>query len=661
MEVKKRIDELTELIEQANIDYYFHDKPTMSDLEWDSLYRELIDLETANPELAHADSPTKVVMSEVISEFKKVTHKVEMLSLANAFNEEELREFDNRVKKEIDNFEYVCELKIDGLGIALTYEKGILVRAATRGDGIVGEDVTHNVKTIKTLPQNLGKEVNIDVRGEIFMPKSAFIKLNKEREKDGFELFANPRNAAAGSIRQLDSGITAKRNLDIYLYHLPATDLKSQWETLEYLKQLGLPVCPHIEKVSNIEGVVKYINKWAEKRDDMPYEIDGIVIKVNNLDEQKLVGYTSKYPKWAIAYKFPAEEAITKLTDIIFSVGRTGKIVPNAVLEPIKVAGSIIRRATLHNIDYITDKDLLINDVVKIRKAGDVIPEVIGPVVERRRGSEYPVEVIDNCPICGEGLSRSSTLIDLYCLNNLCPARNIESLIHFTTRNAMNIEGLGERIVEDFYNMGFIKTIADIYRLDTKKNELIELEGFGNKSVENLLVSIENSKNNSLEKLIFGLGIKGIGEKGAKVLAKKYETMDNLMQVSMEELTDIKDIGAILAQSIRDYFESEENLKIIEELKLLGVNMTYLGEKTIYNEKISNKKFVITGTISFMRRDEIKALIDKYGGTVIDSVSKNTDVVIVGVDPGSKYEKAIKLNIEIWNEAEFKNIWEKLN
>ena len=661
MDAKKRIDELTKLIKQANIDYHLHDKPNMSDLEYDSLLRELIDLETLNPEFVDEDSPTKVVMGEVISEFVKVTHQIEMLSLANAFNEEELREFDNRVKKEIKDFEYVCELKIDGLGVCLTYEKGILVRAATRGDGVVGEDVTHNIKTIKTLPQKLDKAVDIDVRGEIFMPKKAFLKLNEEREKEGIDLFQNPRNAAAGSIRQLDSGVTAKRNLDIYLYHLPNTDLKSHWETIEYLKFLNLPVCPNIEKVSDIEEVLKYIAKWTKDRDKMPYEIDGIVIKVNNLDDQKLVGWTSKYPKWAIAYKFPAEEAVTKLTDIIFSVGRTGKIIPNAVLEPIKVAGSTIRRATLHNMDYITDRNLLINDVVKIHKAGDVIPEVIGPVVERRKGKEYAVKEIDSCPICGEGLSKSSTLIDLYCLNNLCPARNIESLIHFTTRNAMNIEGLGERIIEDFYNMGFIKTIADIYRLDTKKNELIELEGFGNKSVDNLLISIENSKNNSLERLLFGLGIKGIGAKGAKVLAKKYETMDNLIKVSREELTDIKDIGGILAKSIRDYFESEENLKIIEELKLLGLNMSYLGEKTLYNEKISNRKFVVTGTISFLRRDEIKDLIEKYGGFVIDSVSKNTDVVIVGAEPGSKYEKALKLNLEIWKEEEFKVIWDKLN
>ena len=650
MDIKTKIDELVELIKKYNHEYYILDSPSISDAEWDSLMHELIYLEKRNPEYIRSDSPTQNVGEEIISEFSKVAHKYPLYSLSNVFNEDDINDFDNRIKKEIANPEYICELKLDGLRVSLTYEAGILIRALTRGDGFIGEDITHNVKTIKNLPKKLKKNVDLIVNGEIILPKKDFNLINEERSKNNLPLFQNPRNAAAGSVRQLDSSVAKKRNLDIYLYNIPNSNLSSQFEDLMYLKELDLPINPYYKKVNNMDDILIYIAEWTKKRNDLPYEIDGIVIKLNNLSNQRLLGVTSKYPKWATAYKFPAEEVITKLTDIIFTVGRTGQITPNAVLEPAKVAGSTIRRATLHNESFINERNLLIGDYVYIRKAGDVIPEVVGPVLDRRIGNESSVIMISNCPICNTVLVRSESLIDLYCPNNLCPARNIESLIHFASRGAMNIEGLGERIIEDFYNMNLITKITDIYNLDSKKNELILLEGFGNKSVDNLILAIVNSKRNSLEKLLFGLGINGIGAKTAKILAKKYETMDNLMKASLEELNNIKDIGTILAKNIYEYFADEKNKNLVSELKAIGINMTYLGEKIIQNKDFSNRKFVITGTISFMSRDEIKVLIESFGGETIDSVSKNTDVIIVGDNPGSKYDKGLKLGIEIWNE-----------
>ena len=655
MNPKKRIKELTKIILDANTEYYLNDNPTLTDLEWDSFMDELILLEEKYPEYVLPNTPTKHVGVKVIEEFKKVNHKSPMLSLSNVFNMEELIAFDNRVKKEV-NPEYICELKLDGLGISLEYEKGIFIRAATRGDGEIGEDVTHNVKTIKSLPMKLNEPIDLEVRGEIIMKKGVFENLNKKREKEGLPLFQNPRNAAAGSIRQLDSNISKERELDIYLYHIPQTKFKTNYENLEYLKKLGIPVNPYFRLKENIDDVISYINEWTKKRNSLPYEIDGIVIKVNNIADQKLLGNTTKNPKWSTAYKFPAEEAITKLTDIIFTVGRTGQITPNAVLDPVKVAGSTIRRATLHNESFIKDRNLLINDYVYIRKAGDVIPEVVGPVEARRKGNEITPIMTKVCPMCDAKLIKSKSLIDLYCPNELCPARKIESLIHFASRTAMNIDGLGERIIEEFYNMNIINSIPDIYNLHIKKEELMALDGFGPKSVDNLLQAIENSKNNSLEKLLFGLGINGIGIKTAKVLSKKYENIDNLINASIEELNNIKDIGPILAENLYEYFKNEKNIELINELKNLGLNMNYLGEKVIQNDNFTNRKFVITGTISFMTRDEIKDLIESFGGEIIDSVSKKTDVVIVGISPGSKYDKALKLGIEIWNEEKFNEI-----
>ena len=654
-QVESRMAYLIDVLNKANVEYYVNDNPTLSDNEYDSLMDELIKLEEKYPQLKQSNSPTTKVGNEVIAAFNKVTHPTPMFSLADVFNEDEVRDFDAKVRREVSNPEYVCELKMDGLAVSLIYKDGKFVSAATRGNGVIGEDITHNVRTIKKLPLTLHKKVDLEVRGEIYMNKKVFNELNEKRKQENLNLFQNPRNAAAGSIRQLDSSITKERQLDIVLYHLPNTTLKKHSETIELLKECGLPTNPNNKICKNIDEIMDYIHYWTEHRPELPYEIDGIVIKVNDLAMQKTLGYTVKYPKWAVAYKFPAETVITRLDDIVCTVGRTGQITPNAVLEPIKVAGSTIRRATLHNYQYISDKDLRIGDYVYLHKAGDVIPEVVGPVKERRVNELEPYVMIDKCPICGAKLEESASKIDLYCPNEHCPARKVNSLIHFISRGCMNIDGLGESIVEDFYNMGIIKDITDIYKLKDKKEELIELEGFGSKSVSNLLISIENSKNNSLENLLNGLGINGIGAKTAKILAKRYETMDNLMNASSEELEQIKDIGSTLSNNISNYFDNPKNRILIHELKDIGINMEYKGEKIIQDEAFTNKKFVLTGTISFLSRDELKKIIEDRGGEVSGSVSKKTDVVIAGENPGSKYDKAKALNIPIWDEVSLRN------
>lgn len=659
MQPKERIEELVKILNQANVDYYLHDNPILTDNEYDSLLMELFRLEEEYPEYKLPESPTSTVGTKVLDSFTKITHGTPMFSLADVFNEEEVEAFVTRVEKEVPNPEFVCELKMDGLGVNLTYKEGLLISAATRGDGVVGEDITNNFKTIKYVPLKLSEPIDLEVRGEIYMTKKSFAKANEKRIANGEVPFQNPRNAAAGSARQLDSKIAKERKLDTFLYHVPNTNSKKHSETLEHLIKLGLPVNQNYKVAHNFTEIKDFIDEWTTKRPDLPYEIDGIVIKLNDIAGQKLMGTTAKYPRWAVAYKFPAEKVVTELEDIIFTVGRTGQITPNAVLSPVKVAGSTIRRATLHNESYIREKDLRIGDYVVIHKAGDVIPEVVEPVLERRKDVSY-FEMITECPICHTSLIKSASGIDYLCPNNHCPARQIEGLIHFVSRPAMNIDGLGEAIIEDFYNMDIISKIEDIYNLKDKKSELIELEGFGNKSVENLLTSIEASKSNSLERLLFALGIPGIGAKTAKVLAKKYNYIENLMQASKEELTNIKDIGEILATNIVDYFNEEKNINLINNLKNIGINMEYKGEKTLNNLLISNKKFVITGTISSMTRDEIKALLEKYDGTAVDSVSKKTDVVIVGESPGSKYDKAVKLGIEIWNEDKLKEVIDSL-
>lgn len=654
--MKERYDELIKLIEKANYDYYTLDNPTVTDREYDNWMSELLDIEERHPEIKRKDSPSEKIGGEVISEFKKVEHKIGMFSISDVFNESEIVAFDERIRKEFPNPSYVCELKIDGLAVSLQYEKGILKRAATRGNGLVGEDITHNVKTIGTIPLRLNKPVDIEVRGEIYMPLKAFNELNEKRLKNGEPIFQNPRNAAAGSIRQLDSSVAKSRKLDAFLYHVPETDKKTHYEALMELKELGFIVNPNIRLVKNIDEILDYINEWTARRGELPYDIDGIVIKVNDIHMQRELGFTAKYPRWVIAYKFPAEDVKTRLTDIVCTVGRTGQITPNAVFDPVKVMGSTIRRATLHNGDYINSKNLKIGDNIFVHKAGDVIPEVVGPCLEDRTGNEREFVMPDKCPICGAGLVLTESGIDLKCPNDLCPARNIESLIHFCDRKAMNIEGLGERIIEDFYNMKFITSIIDIYNIKDRKEELIELEGFGDKSVNKLLDNIEKSKQNSLEKLLFAIGIIGIGEKNAKILAKKFMNIDNLMNASLEDLTNISDVGPILANSIYNFFRNEDNIKLINDLKNIGMNMNYLGAQIKENEELLNKRIVVTGTLKKYTRDEIQNLIELNGGLWSTSVTKKTYAVIVGENPGSKYDKAKELNIPIWTEEDFDKV-----
>ena len=653
--MKERVDELIKILNEANYNYHVLDNPTITDQEYDSLFRELQIIEEKYPEYARADSPTHRVGGVVLDGFTKVTHTIPMMSLGDIFNEDEVLAFDNRIRKEGINPEYVCELKIDGLSVSLHYENGILKTAATRGNGTIGEDITNNVKTIKTVPLSLNKKIDIEVRGEIYMSKKVLKELNEEREKKNLPLLQNCRNAAAGSIRQLDSKVAASRKLDCFIYHLPNPEdygIKTHYEALEFMKELGFKTNPNNLLVTEAKGILAYIEAKGIDRPNLDYDIDGVVIKVNNIKEQKQLGYTNHHPKWAIAYKFPAEEVLTKLRDIVFTVGRTGQITPNAVLEPVIVAGSTISRATLHNEDYVISKELKIGDIVSIHKAGDVIPEVVEVKKERRTGKEIDFKMIDTCPMCGSKLVRKENEADWFCLNDNCPARNIEKLCHFVSRKAMNIDGLGDKIIEDFFNLDYIKDITDIYKLENYKEELIELEGYGNKSINNLLEAINNSKNNSLEKLLFGLGIPNVGEKTAKVLAIDYETLDNLMNASLEELTNIPDIGEIIAKSIVDFFNEEKNINIINELKTIGVNTIYTGPKVEKNDNFYNKTFVITGTLTKYTRDEVEEKIELLGGKTSSSVSKKTYAVIVGENPGSKYDKAKELNIPIWSEED---------
>lgn len=659
-DIKKRVEELTKILNDANYNYYVKDEPTITDQEYDKYMRELEDIELEYPRYASKNSPTKRVGGEVIEKFLKVVRDKPMLSISDVFSEDEVRDFIKKVEDEVTP-EYVCEQKIDGLGVSLIYEDGKLVRGVTRGDGLVGEDITHNVRTIKSIPLELTKPVDIEVRGEIFMHKSTLEKLNKKREEEGKPKLQNVRNAAAGSIRQLDSKVAAERELDNFVYYLPNPSdfgIKTHLEALQFMGDLGFKINPHNKLVKNIDEIISYIEDEAETRKSLSYEIDGIVIKVNDVSLQEKLGNTAKYPRWAVAYKFPAEEVLTKLTDIIFTVGRTGRITPNAVLEPVIVMGSTIRRATLHNEDYVNMKGLKIGDIVSIRKAGDVIPEVVDAKLERRNGTEKDFKMISECPMCHEKIVKKDGNVDYYCVNPKCPKRNIEGIIHYVSRDALNIEGLGDEIVEELYNLGFVKNIVDLYSLGDKKKQIMEFDGYGEKSLNKIIDNIEASKNSSLERLLFGLGIKEIGSKTAKILASNFGSMDSLMSASMEELESIRDIGHITALSIYEYLK--ENKELIEKLKSLGINMKYLGKNMGLNEFISGKKFVITGTIDGYGRKEIKELIESYNGTVSESVSKNTDIVIVGSNPGSKYQDALRLNIMIWDNDKTINVLNNL-
>lgn len=651
--IEKRIQELTEIINKANHDYYTLDNPTITDQEYDRYMEELQRLEREYPQYRKADSPTQRVGSEVISEFKKVTHEIPMLSLGDIFNEDEIIEFDEKVKKVVPNPKYVAELKIDGLSVSLLYRNGELVRAATRGDGVVGEDITHNAKTIKDIPLKIKQPIDIEVRGEIYMSKASFKKLNENGAN-----FANPRNAAAGSVRQLDSKVAASRNLSNFIYHLPDPEdynIHTHYDALNFMKELGFTVSPNNRKVNNIDELMDYINYWTKERPNLPYEIDGIVIKVNDLNDQKKLGYTARCPKWAIAYKFPAEEVLTKVRDIIFTVGRTGQVTPSAILEPVRVMGSLISKATLHNEDYVVSKDIRVGDTVSIKKAGDVIPEVVRSLPERRVGTEKKFEMIKNCPMCGSSLIRKEDESAYYCMNEHCPARWQEKLIHYTSRHALNIEGFGDRIIEDFYNLGFIKTYEDFYTLDNHKEDLMELEGYGSKKVNNLLTEIENSKNLSLERLLFGLSIRHVGQKTADILARNFKNIDNLMNASVEDIAAIKDIGMTIAKSVAKFFSEERNKELISHLKEFGVNMYYLKETSDQETLFTDKTFVLTGSLERFTRDEAKERIEALGGTVSSSVSRKTDVVVAGSEAGSKLTKAEELGITIWNEEEFIN------
>lgn len=655
-EIEQRIAELNELLHGYGYAYYVLDKPIVPDSTYDRLMEELIALEEANPSLIYPDSPTQRVGGMALEGFQKVTHEYPMLSLSNAFNEEDLRDFDRKIRQSIgNNFSYVCELKIDGLAISLRYEEGRFVQGATRGDGTVGEDITANLRTIRSIPLRLKEPVTIEVRGEAYMPKKSFASLNEARAEEGKELFANPRNAAAGSLRQLDPRIAASRNLAVFIYGIggdgEAYGVDSHGEMLDYLESLGFVSNRERQTCGTIEEVLAFITKWTEARPNLSYEIDGIVIKVNRYAQQDELGYTAKSPRWAIAYKFPAEEVTTKLLDIELTVGRTGVITPTAILAPVQVAGTTVSRASLHNEDLIREKDIRIHDTVIVRKAGDIIPEVVGVIAAERPEEAVPFEMPKHCIACESELIRIEGEVALRCVNPACPAQIAEGIKHFVSRNAMNVDGLGEKVVEQLLREQYIANVADLYLLTVE--QLVQLERMGVKSATNLVEALEKSKNNSLERLLFGLGIRHVGEKAAKILAAEYETMDALMEAKVEELTNIHEIGEKMADSIVSYFATEEVQTLIARLKDVGVNMTYKGKKVIVEagaNPFAGKTIVLTGKLAQLTRNEAKAKIEELGGSVAGSVSKKTDLVVAGEDAGSKLEKAQSLGIEIWDE-----------
>lgn len=656
MNPKERISEISKILEQYNYEYYVLDNPSVPDAEYDRLMNELKELEATYPEYLSPLSPSQRVGGKVLDKFEKIVHKRMMLSLSNAFNETDLRDFDRKIKEslKVDKVEYMCEMKIDGLAMALDYENGSLNYAATRGDGNEGEIVTNNILTIKSIPTNVKEQNSFEVRGEVFMAKAALNKLNEERKANGEPLFANARNAAAGSVRQLDSKIASSRKLDAFWYYLvnaKELSFNRHSDALDYLDKLGFKTNKERRICGDIEEVLAYISEYSEKRPTLPYDIDGIVIKVNNLNYYDRLGYTAKTPKWAIAYKFPPEEVVTKLENIIFTVGRTGKITPNAVIAPTKVAGSVVQRATLHNEDFVLEKDLRIGDYIVLRKAGDVIPEVVRVLKERRTGEEKPFVMAENCPICGSPLKKIDAMH--FCQNSLCPARAIEGLIHFASRDAMDIEGMGDKAVELFFNENFIHTIDDIYRLKVHREDIIEIDGWSDKSVDKLLLAIEESKKQSLERLLFGLGIKEVGEKTAKILARKYRNLNVFKTLDEEELLAIKDVGPVLAKSVYDYFHNDDNLMLIEKLESLGLNFEYLGDEIASSGYFYDKKVVLTGTLNTYGRKEATELLEKLGASVSSSVSKVTDFVIYGSDPGSKFTKATQLGVKTLSEEEF--------
>ncbi|WP_282137648.1 NAD-dependent DNA ligase LigA [Rossellomorea aquimaris] len=660
----KRINELHELLNQYNYEYHVLDKPSVPDSEYDQLLRELIELEDQFPDLKTSDSPSQRVGGAILDAFEKVEHRTPMLSLGNAFNEEDLRDFDRRVRQAVgDDFSYVCELKIDGLAVSLRYEDGVFVQGATRGDGSIGEDITSNLKTIRSIPLKISEKISFEVRGEAFMPKGSFEALNKIKDEKGEEPFANPRNAAAGSLRQLDPKIAASRNLDLFLYALADigdTGIDSHSEGLDKLESLGFKTNPERKQCATIEEVIDFVGKWTDQRPNLSYDIDGIVIKVNSLEQQKQLGTTAKSPRWAIAFKFPAEEVVTVLKEIELSVGRTGVVTPTAILAPIRVAGTTVQRASLHNEDLIREKDIKIGDHVVIKKAGDIIPEVVNVLEDKRTGDEQEFHMPTHCPECESELVRLEGEVALRCINPKCPAQIREGLIHFVSRNAMNIDGLGEKVISQLFREKLIEDVADLYRLE--REQLLQLERMGEKSADNLLDAIQASKANSLEKLLFGLGIRHVGAKAAKTLAQEFGSMDKLMNLGKEELTNVNEIGDKMADAIVAYFENDEVKELIQELKDAGVNLEYKGPKPVAASEVDSyfagRTIVLTGKIERLSRNEAKEKIELLGGKVTGSVSKKTDLVIAGEEAGSKLTKANELNIEVWDEDK---LMEELN
>lgn len=658
-ELQTRVETLHKLLNQYSYEYYVQDNPSVPDSEYDKLLHELIDIEAEYPELRSPDSPTVRVGGSAQSTFEKVAHDTPMLSLGNAFNEEDLRKFDQRIRDLIGPVEYMCELKIDGLAVSLKYENGRFVQGLTRGDGTIGEDITENLRTIHAIPLKINDTRTFEVRGEAYMPRQSFINLNEEKEKNDEQPFANPRNAAAGSLRQLDSKLAAKRKLSVFLYSVndfTQFNAVTQSEALDELDELGFKTNHERQRVETIDEVLQYIEKWTAQREDLPYDIDGIVIKVNAIDQQDELGFTQKSPRWAIAYKFPAEEVITKLKDIELSIGRTGVVTPTAVLEPVKVAGTTVSRASLHNEDLIHEKDIRIGDSVIIKKAGDIIPEVIKSVIDRRPEDATVYHMPTHCPSCDHELVRIEGEVALRCINPKCQAQLVEGMIHFVSRQAMNIDGLGTKIIQQLYENEKIKDVADIFYLTAE--DLLPLERMGEKKVNNLLTAIENAKSNSLEQLLFGLGIRHLGVKASRVIAEKYSSIDKLFEVTEEEFTSIHDIGHKLAQSVVTYLENEDIRALIDKLKAKNVNMLYKGVKVSEVEghpEFNDKTIVLTGKLQQMTRSEASKWLENHGAKVTSSVTKSTDLVIAGEDAGSKLTKAEKFGTEVWSEEEFMN------
>ena len=647
--MNKRMNELVALLNRYATEYYTSDNPSVSDSEYDRLYRELVELETAYPDQVLADSPTHRVGGKVLDGFEKYSHQYPLYSLQDAFSREELEAFDARVRKEVAHPTYICELKIDGLSISLTYEKGILVAGATRGDGSIGENITENLKRVKDIPLTLPEELDITVRGECYMPRASFDQVNQARQENGEPEFANPRNAAAGTLRQLDTAVVAKRNLATFLYQEASPSTRdSQEKVLKHLEQLGFVVNPKRILAESMDEIWNFIQEVGQERDNLPYDIDGVVIKVNDLAGQEELGFTVKAPKWAVAYKFPAEEKEAQLLSVDWTVGRTGVVTPTANLTPVQLAGTTVSRATLHNVDYIAEKDIRKDDTVIVYKAGDIIPAVLR-VVESKRISEEKLDIPTNCPSCNSDLLHFEDEVALRCINPRCPAQIMEGLIHFASRDAMNITGLGPSVVEKLFAANLVKDVADIYRL--KEEDFLLLEGVKEKSASKLYQAIQASKKNSAEKLLFGLGIRHVGSKASQLLLQHFHSIENLAQTDPEEVASIESLGGVIANSLQTYFATEGSEILLRELKEAGVNLDYKGQTVVANAALSGLTVVLTGKLKRLKRSEAKSKLESLGAKVTGSVSKKTDLVVAGADAGSKLQKAQELGIEVRDEA----------